>query len=98
MDINSLMRQAQQMQKTIEDKTNKLNAMQFEGVASNGLVKVVVNGEYKVVSVDIDKKIINPDDKEMIEDLIMIAMNDAVEKIEKSKKDELGSMASMLGL
>lgn len=98
MDINSLMRQAQQMQKTIEDKTNKLNAMQFEGVASNGLVKVVVNGEYKVVSVDIDKEIINPDDKEMIEDLIMIAMNDAVEKIEKSKKDELGSMASMLGL
>lgn len=98
MDINSLMRQAQQMQKTIEDKTNKLNAMQFEGVASNGLVKVVVNGEYKVVSVDINKEIINPDDKEMIEDLIMIAMNDVVEKIEKSKKDELGSMASMLGL
>lgn len=98
MDINSLIRQAQQMQKTIEDKTNKLNAMQFEGVASNGLVKVVVNGEYKVVSVDINKEIINPDDKEMIEDLIMIAMNDAVEKIEKSKKDELGSMASMLGL
>lgn len=98
MDINSLMKQAQAMQKTIEDKTNKLNAMQFEGSASNGLVKVVVNGEYKVLSVAINSEILNPQDKELIEDLIMIAMNDAIAKIEKSKKDELGSMASMLGL
>ena len=98
MDINKLMKQAQQMQQQLEEKTKQLNAMQFEGSASNGLVKIVVNGEYRTVSVSIDESILNKEDKEMIEDLIMIAFNDAAEKIEQSKKDGLGSMASMLGL
>lgn len=98
MDINNLMRQAQSLQKQIEDKTNQLNAMEFEGVASNGLVKIVVNGEYKIKSVNIDQSILNPQDKEMIEDLFVIAYNDASNKIEASKKEGLGSFANMLGL
>ena len=55
--------------------------MEFEGTASNGLVKIVMNGEYKVVSVDIDPSILNANDKDMIQDLIMIATNDATTKI-----------------
>ncbi|MDO4198053.1 MAG: YbaB/EbfC family nucleoid-associated protein [Erysipelotrichaceae bacterium] len=98
MDINSLMKQAQAMQKQLEETTRKLNAMQFEGSASNGMVKVVVNGEYRVVSVNIDEEIINKEDKEMLEEMIMIAFNDASQKIDQSKKDGLGSMADMLGM
>ena len=92
------MQQAQAMQKQIEDTSNKINAMEFEGEASNGLVKVVVNGENKVLSVDINKDIIKAEDKEMIEDLIMIATNNAIEKADQKKKESLGSMASAFGI
>ena len=96
MDINKLMQQAQAMQKQLEEANKELNAMKFEGSASNGLVKVVVNGEYKITSVNIDSSILNADDKEMIQDLIMIATNEASSKVDQSKKDRLGSMTQGL--
>ena len=98
MDINKLMQQAQAMQKQLEKATEQINATEFEGTASNGLVKVTVNGENKVLAVSIDPPILNPDDKEMIEDLIMIAVNDAIGKADEMKKERLGSMASAMGL
>ena len=98
MDINKLMKQAQAMQKQLEQANAELNAMEFEGSASNGLVKVVINGEYKVVSVDIDPSIINSDDKDMLQDLIMIATNAAVEKVDASKKEKLGAMTKGLNI
>ena len=57
---------------------------------------LLLNGD--TPSVNIDPSILNPDDKEMIEDLIMIAVNDAVDKAEELKKDRFGSMASAMGL
>lgn len=98
MDINKLMQQAQAMQKQLEKATEQINATEFEGVASNGLVKVTVNGENKVLAVNLDPSILNPEDKEMIEDLIMIAVNDAIGKADEMKKERLGSMASAIGL
>ena len=98
MDINKLMQQAQAMQKELEKTTDKINQMEFEGNASNGLVKVVINGENKVQSVNIDPSILNPDDVEMIQDLIMIAVNDAVDKADEKKQNTFGAMASSLGI
>ena len=98
MDINKLMQQAQAMQKQLEKTNEQINATEFEGSASNGLVKVVVNGESKVLSVSIDPSILNPEDVEMIEDLVMIAVNDAIAKADNLKKERFGSMASAMGL
>ncbi len=98
MDINKLMQQAQAMQKQIEDASNAINEMEFEADASNGLVKVPVNGNNEVLDIDIDPSILNPDDKAMIEDLIVIAINNAVRKVEDYKKERFGSMASAMGL
>ncbi|MBQ9158776.1 MAG: YbaB/EbfC family nucleoid-associated protein [Erysipelotrichaceae bacterium] len=98
MDINKLMQQAQAMQKQLEKENEQINATEFEGSASNGLVKVVVNGENKVLSVSIDPSILNPEDVEMIEDLVMIAVNDAIAKADNLKKERFGSMASAMGL
>ena len=98
MDINKLMQQAQAMQKQIENATNAINEMEFEADASNGLVKVKINGENRILDIDIDASILNPDDKEMIQDLIMIAINNANDKVEEYKKEILGSMASAMGL
>jgi len=98
MDINKLMQQAHAMQKQLEKANEQINATEFEGSASNGLVKVVVNGENKVLSVSIDPSILNPEDVEMIEDLVMIAVNDAIAKADNLKKERFGSMASAMGL
>ena len=98
MDINKLMQQAQAMQRQLEKETAEINQMEFDGSASNGLVKVKVNGENKVLAVNIDSSILNPDDKEMIEDLVMIAVNDAIDAAEETKKNRYGSMASAMGL
>ena len=98
MDINKLMQQAQAMQKQLEEANRQISEKEFEGSASNGLVKVVINGDHLIQSVDLDASIIDPSDKEMIEDLIMIAVNDAIEKAEEYKKERLGGMASALGI
>ena len=92
------MQQAQAMQKQIEEASNAINEMEFTAEASNGLVKVTINGENKLLSIDIDASILNPEDKEMIEELIVIATNNAVEKAENYKKERFGSMASAMGL
>lgn len=98
MDINNLMKQAQAMQRKLEETNKQLEAMQFEADASNGLVKVTVNGQYRIVSVDIDESILNKDDKEMIQDLIMIATNNAIDLVDNAKKEKFGSMTQGLKL
>ena len=98
MDINKLMQQAQAMQKQLEKASEQISATEFEGSASNGLVKVTVNGDNRVLSVSIDPSILSPEDREMIEDLVMIAVNDAISKADNLKKERLGSMASAMGL
>ena len=98
MDINKLMQQAQAMQKQMEEVGKQIDAMEFERSASNGLVKVTVSGEDKILSIWIDPSILNPEDQEMIQDLVMIAVNDAIEKADDYKKNRLGSVASAMGL
>lgn len=98
MDFNKIMQQAQAMQKQLEKTTDEINKKEFEASASNGLVKVVINGEYKLVSIKIDPSILNSDDAEMIEELITIAINEAVSKVDNYKKETLGSMANAMGL
>ena len=98
MDINNLMKQAQVMQRKLEETNKQLEAMQFEADASNGLVKVTVNGQYRIVSVDIDESILNRNDKEMIQDLIIIATNNAIDLVDNAKKEKFGSMTQGLKL
>ncbi len=98
MDINKLMQQAQAMQKQLEKASEQIGATEFEGSASGGIVKVTVNGENRVLSVSIDPSILNPEDREMIEDLVMIAVNDAISKADDLKKERFGSMASAMGI
>ncbi len=98
MDLNKLMQQAGALQKQLEETGKQINEKEFEAEASNGLVKVVVNGENKILKVTIDESILNKEDKEMIEDLLMIAVNNAISKVEEYKKEKYGAMGSSLGL
>lgn len=85
-DMNSLMKQAKQMQQMMEDAKSKLEEMELTGTAGGGLVEVVVNGQRTVLSVKIKPEACDPDDVEMLEDLILAAINDACAKAQEAEE------------
>ncbi len=94
MNMQALMQQAQKMQRDITKKKDELNKKEFTG--SSELVEVVFTGDKKLKSVNI-KVDIEPDDKEVLEDMFTIAVNDAMEKIDKETDKVMGAYGSQLG-
>lgn len=93
--IGNLMKQAQQMQANMQRAQAELAALLATGEAGGGMAKVTMNGKHEVSRVEIDKSLLS-DDKEMLEDLIAAAINDAVRKIEKATQEKMQSaMAGM---
>jgi DNA-binding YbaB/EbfC family protein len=94
MNMQALMQQAQKMQKDIMKKKDEVNKKEFTG--SSELVDVVFTGDKRMVSAKIKQDIEN-DDKEMIEDMLVIAVNDAMNKIDKETESALGAYGNQLG-
>lgn len=95
-NMQAMMRQAQKMQQDAMKAKEEIEETEFEGVASNGLVKVTINGAFEMVSVKIDPSIVDSDDTEMIEDLIVVAYNDAKAQADKMKSDKLGAFGGLM--
>lgn len=95
--LGNLMKQAQEMQSKMQKAQEELANMEVNGESGAGLVKVVMTGRHDVKRVDIDSSLMS-DDKEMLEDLIAAAVNDAVRKIEQSSQDNMANMTSGLNL
>ena len=81
MNMNALMQQAQKMQKEMEKAQKELEAKEFEIVSAGGGIKVTILGSKEIKSIDIDKEIIDPEDKEMLQDMIVVAINEAIGKV-----------------
>lgn len=96
MNMQAIMMQAKKMQRDIEKTQNELESKTYEGKSQ--LVTAVVGGNNKLISINIDVDSIEQDDKEMLEDMIMLAIKDAFSKIDKETESKLGSYASMNGL
>ncbi len=90
--MKDLMKQAQKMQQDLAKAQEDLANMIVEGTSGGGMVKVAMNGEHKVVSLKIDSQVVDADDVEMLEDLIMAALNEANEKIAKTSENEMGKL------
>ena len=88
MNIQSLMREAQKMQKNLEKTQNELISTNYEG--SSSCVKVVLNGNKDIKSIKIDSNDFNADDIELLEDMIMMAFKDAAKKVDADKEKKLG--------
>ena len=84
--LGKLMKQAQEMQANMQKAQEELANTQFTGQSGGGLVTVVMNGRHDVTKVSIDDSLLN-DDKDMLEDLVAAAVNDAVRNIEKKSKE-----------
>ena len=93
--MQQLMKQAQKMQEQMQQAQEELEEMEIEGESGSGLVKVVVNGKKAVQSISIDPKAVDPEDVEMLEDLIIAALNDAYDKADKVCNEKLGAYAGL---
>lgn len=96
-NLGNLMKQAQQMQENMKAMQEKLATIEVEGQSGAGMVTVSMTCRYDVKRVHIDDSLIG-DDKEMLEDLIAAAVNDAVRKVETTTQENMAGMAGGLGL
>ncbi len=98
MNIGQMMRQMQDMQTKMADMQNRLGEMEVQGLSGGGMVVVTLTGKGEMRKISIDPKLIVPDDKEMLEDLIVAATNDAKGKAEKQVAEETEKMMGGLKL
>jgi DNA-binding YbaB/EbfC family protein len=95
--IGNLMKQAQQMQANMQKAQEEVANMEVEGQAGGGLVKVTMTGRHDVKRISIDDSVLQ-DDKEMLEDLIAAAVNDAVRQVEKVSQEKMSSLTAGFNL
>lgn len=98
MDIKSLMRQAQEMQKKMQKAQEELANIEFEGSAAGGMIKITVNGAGIAKKVFIDDSLINKDEKEILEDLLIAAFNDAKNKVDEGSSESMKSVTGGVNL
>ena len=97
-NMNNLMKQAQKMQKQMEEAQKQLQEAEYEGTAGGGVVKVVISGKKEVKSVKLAEEVVDPDDVEMLEDLIMAATNEALRKMEAETQAVMSKLTGGMGM
>ena len=95
-NMNNLMKQAQKMQKQMEENQKALEEKEFTATAGGGAVEVTISGKKEVTKVKISEDAVDPDDVEMLEDLIMAATNEALRKVEDEAAKAMGKLAGGL--
>ena len=96
-NMNNLMKQAQKMQKQMEENAKELESKEFTATAGGGAVTVTVSGKKEVVSVKLSEEVVDPDDIEMLEDLIVAAANEAFRQMEAESSEAMSKLTGGLG-
>ena len=94
MNMNNLMKQAQKMQKQMMEKQEELQAKEYEATAGGGVITAVCGGNRELKSITIDPEAVDPEDVEMLQDMIVAAVNEAMRKAEA---DQSANMAKLTG-
>ena len=89
MNIQAMMKQAQEMQERLKQQ---MTGMRVEATAGGGMVTVVVSGDKQLQSIKIDPEVVSKDDVEMLQDLILAAVNDAQRKVDEALQQQMGGM------
>tara|TARA_B100000519_G_scaffold137756_1_gene119225 strand:- start:826 stop:1131 length:306 start_codon:yes stop_codon:yes gene_type:complete len=93
-----MIKQAQDLQKKMAEAQEKVETLEAEGISGGGIVKITINGKNNVTSVNIDETAIDKNEKEILEDLIVAAFNDARDKIQRKIADEMSSLTGGIKL
>ena len=97
-NMNNLMKQAQKMQKQMEESQKALEEKEFTAAAGGGAVEVTVSGKKEITAVKLKEEVVDPDDIEMLEDLIMAAVNEALRKVEEETASSMNKLTGGMGL
>ena len=97
-NFNNMIKQAQDLQKKMAEAQEKVETLEAEGISGGGIVKITINGKNNVTSVNIDETAIDKNEKEILEDLIVAAFNDARDKIQRKIADEMSSLTGGIKL
>ena len=98
MNIQGIMKQAQMMQKRMEETQGKIAQQEVEGSSGAGMVKIVMNGKYETKKVSIDKSLIVAEEADVLEDLLVAALNDARSNADKLMEDGMKEVTGGLNL
>ena len=98
VNIGNMMKQAQQLQKKMAEVQDKLNSIEVEGVSGGGVVSVIASAKGEIKRINLDESLLKPEDKEITEDLIVAAVNDAKQKGETATQEEMKSVTGGLPL
>lgn len=96
--MQGMMKQMQKMQKEMQKEQEKLKEEQVEGSAGGGMVKVVVSGDKQVLDVEVAEEVVDPDDIDMLQDLIVAATNEAMNKADELTSERLGKHTKGLNI
>ena len=96
-NMNNLMKQAQRMQKQMEEQQKELEEKEFTASAGGGAVEVVISGKKEIKKVTLQPEVVDPDDIDMLEDLIMAATNEAIRQVEEYSQESMAKITGGLG-
>ena len=97
-NMNAMLKQAQKMQEDMANLQADLEEREFKGSAGGGMVEVTVTGKHEIVSLKINPDAVDPDDVEMLEDFVTLAVNEAIGNAVKTQEEEMGALTSGLNL
>lgn len=97
-NLGNLVKQAQEMQKKVQTLQEEMANEKVSASAGGGLVTVTANGQQKIVSVEIDKDVVDPEDVEMLEDLVLVAVNEALGRAQELMNERMGQIAGNLNI
>ena len=96
-NMANLMKQAQKMQRQMEEQAKEMETKEVSATAGGGAVEVTVSGSKKILKVKLDEEVVDPDDVEMLEDLIMAAANEALRKMDEVSQSSMAKITGGLG-
>lgn len=96
--LQQMMRQANQMQTRMKKLQEELATREFEGTAGGGVVSVKVNGDYKILTLQIKPEAVTPDDMEMLQDLIVAAVNEAIKVAKETSQQEMAKITGGINI
>lgn len=97
-NMNNMMKQVQKMQKDLQDAQTKVEEKEFQATAGGGAITATVNGRKELVGVKLKPEIVDPDDIEMLEDLIIVAVNEAIKNADEAMNSTIGKFTGGLNI
>ncbi len=94
MNFNQLMKQAQQMQRKVNKVKKEFESKEFEFESQQGVVQGKINGKLEIVELNIDNQMLNIENKELLQDLIVVSLNETIQKVSQEKEDTLNKVTN----